>query len=42
MIIAYPNSPGVGNYFLSSLYYEADQKNNHGNHCNPINPGSDK
>jgi hypothetical protein len=41
MIIAYPNLPGVGNYFLSSLYYEADQKNP-GNHSNPINPGSDK
>jgi hypothetical protein len=41
MIIAYPKFPGVGKRFLSSLYYEAHQ-NNHGNHCNPINPGSDK
>jgi hypothetical protein len=42
MILAYRNFLGVvGNYLLSPLNPEADQ-NNHGNHYNPINLGSDK
>jgi hypothetical protein len=41
MIIAYRISRRSRQCFLSPLYYEAD-KNNPGNHSNPINPGSDK
>jgi hypothetical protein len=40
MIIAYRISRRSRQCFLSPLYYEAD-KNNPGNHCNPMNHSSD-